>query len=88
MSNYSYPSETGGLQLVLKFLPSEGAVNFAALKAPKQHIAYTITWSDFRLEAPSDQTDCKCFRMTGVIGKCGFAWLLSCSAHVFFTPSR
>ena len=69
--------------------PNRGTVNSATLqnpKNPKQHTAHTITWSDFRLEAPNDQTNCKPFRMTGVIGRCGFSWVLPSLARIFTHP--
>jgi len=69
--------------------PNRGTVNSATLqnpKNPKQHTAHTITWSDFRLEAPNDRTNCKPFRMTGVIGRCGFSWVLPSLARIFTHP--
>jgi len=67
--------------------PNGSDVNSATLQNLK-HTAHTITWSCFRLEAPTDQTNCKRFRMTGVIGRHGFTWLLPSLVHFFFTSLR
>ena len=67
----------------IKILPREGCCKFSALRSPKnpkQHTAHSITWSCFRLGTPTEQTDRKHFRVTKMICRHAFTWLLPFSA--------